>query len=64
MQIGDKVTFTPDAWANVKQNDKGRYQIPVRVTGRVIYIHPQRRFFTAEYVVSGYRMVETLYFKK
>ena len=65
MQVGDKITFIPSAF-EVEKSGKppDRWQKPLQVVGRVIFIHPQRRYFTVEAEVNGRTIRESLYFKK
>lgn len=65
MQVGDPVAFTPSVFETpAKIGSHGRKMAPERVQGVVVYIHPQRRFYIAEYTVNGYKLQETLYFNR
>lgn len=52
MQLGDKRT---------EKLSMGEGQ-PVTKTGVVVYIHPQRRFYTVEFDVNGHKIRESYYF--
>lgn len=54
MQIGDSYTWTPAAFEGGASGARAKKARRARaVTGRIVYIHPQRRFFTAEAKVGG-----------
>lgn len=64
MRVGDKYSFTPTAFEGEKDGAlPGKTQKPRQVTGRIIYIHPKRRYFTAEAVVNGQTIRESFKFK-
>lgn len=62
MKLGDTYTWTPAAWAGeISATPRGGKQIiPRSVTGRIIYIHPDRRYFTVEAVVIGGTIRESI----
>lgn len=60
VKIGDPITFKPDAFVAVQQAGRGGTKTPVRVTGRVAWIHPQKRFLVAEATVNGVVIRETV----
>ena len=60
MRVGDKFTFRPTAFsADREEGNKGKGARPPPVTGRIEYIHPQRRYFTVAAVVHGYTIRES-----
>ena len=54
MEIGDKYTWVPSAFEGElnTQNPKSKRK-PCIVTGEVVYIHPERRYFTVEATLPG-----------
>lgn len=58
-KIGDKKTFIPDALTAGLPGDYDRH-----VTGTVVYIHPQGRFYIVEVISNGHSWRETLYPEK
>ena len=52
MKIGDPYTWLPAAFEGDKSSPKPSRKEKLRrasvVTGRIVYIHPQGRYFTAE----------------
>ena len=63
MQLGDKVRFTPSVTALERREGERGPKVPGPVvTGRVVYIHPQRRFYLVEWAAGGRTLRETLYF--
>lgn len=51
MQIGDSYTWTPAAFegeASGSDSRDKRLRRTRSVTGRIVYIHPRRRYFLAE----------------
>lgn len=56
MQIGDSYTWTPTAFegeaSGTDSRDK-RLRRARSVTGRIVYIHPQGRYFMAEAKVGN-----------
>ena len=64
MRLGDKYTWTPAAWMGEKSAEReargGKtMQIPRSVTGRVVYIHPLGRYFTARAETPGGPITES-----
>lgn len=55
-KIGDKKTFIPHAFKEgcVPPNSR-------QLTGRVIYVHPQGRFYIVEAESNGIKIRETFY---
>ena len=51
--LGERYTFAPSAFEEVRRKDSRPVFIPRVVTGKVIYIHPRRRYFVAEAQVNG-----------
>lgn len=65
MEIGDKLTFIPAAFAGERNGMlPGGRKKPLAIVGRVCYIHPKRRFFTVEYNLNGVTMRESFSFKQ
>ena len=63
MQLGDKVRFIPSVTAGDRlEGPRGKRAQQPSVTGRVVYIHPQRRFYIVEWAAGGRTLRETLYF--
>ena len=65
MQVGDKYTWTPAAWCGeTAASPPGKKKaIPRSVTGKVIYIHPRRRYFTVQAKVNGGWITESFAIK-
>lgn len=64
MQIGDKYRFTPEAFGAERSGTlPGKRPLPREVTGTVVYIHPQRRFFTVAVEIHGHIIRESFTFK-
>lgn len=64
MQIGDMVMFTPSILAGeTRKGAHGKKLPPVRIKGRVVYIHPKLRFYIVQCDFYGRPFRETLYFK-
>lgn len=54
MQIGDSYTWTPEAFEGEASGSRDKRLRRARsVTGRIVYIHPQRRYFLAEAKVGN-----------
>lgn len=51
-EIGDKVRFKPAAFARTRGEDAA-FEIPVEVTGTVIQIHEEHRWYRVEYTMPG-----------
>lgn len=51
-EIGDKIRFRPAAFARTRGDDLG-WEIPVEVTGTVIQIHEEHRWYRVEYTMPG-----------
>ena len=48
MQVGDSFTWTPMAFEGEASGERDKRLRRARsVTGRIVYIHPQRRYFLA-----------------
>ena len=63
MQLGDKVRFVPSVTAGDRlEGPRGKRILGPSVTGRVVYIHPRRRFYIVEWTVGDRPLRETLYF--
>lgn len=62
VRVGDKYIWTPTAWTGeVSATARGGKQIISRsITGRIIYIHPERRYFTVEAAVQGGTIRESI----
>ena len=59
MKVGDKFTFTPSEWSTDKTRYASGMTIPIHVKGRVVWIHPKKRFFLVEGQVHGVTVRET-----
>ena len=59
MQVGDKFTWVPSEWLTEKTKYANGQSIPNHVKGRVVWIHPKKRFFLAEGEVNGTVIRET-----
>lgn len=54
MRVGDKITWTPEAFEQIVSNQHAERRRMLRsVTGRVAYIHPKGRYYMAEAIVEG-----------
>ena len=54
MQVGDSFTWTPMAFEGEASGARDKRLRRTRsVSGRIVYIHPQRRYFLAEAKVGG-----------
>ena len=54
MQVGDSYTWTPTAFEGEASGERDKRLRRTRsVTGRIVYIHPQRRYFMAEAKVGN-----------
>lgn len=49
--IGDKVRFKPAAFQRTR--DEAAFEIPVEVTGTVIQIHEEHRWYRVEFKMPG-----------
>lgn len=56
VKVGDKVTFRPEGWSDT-EGEKPRSAGKV-LRGRVIYVHPKRRYYVAEGEVDGVKIRE------
>lgn len=57
IKLGAKVTFIPDAFTRIENAD-----IPVEITGRIVYINREHRYFRVEAEVNGYLLHECFKF--
>lgn len=59
--MGQAVRFTPAAFVAeaVGEAKVNRHILPRVVTGRVVYINAEHRYYVAEYEVNGYRLRES-----
>lgn len=54
MRIGQKITWTPSAFEHELSGERANRQRKLRsVTGRIVYIHPARRYYMAEAKVGN-----------
>ena len=59
MQVGDSYTWTPAAFEGEASGERDKRLRRTRsVTGRIVYIHPQRRYFMAEAKVGSHLLRE------
>lgn len=59
VRVGDTGTFTPNCFGDKEEYEFGGYQVRQQVPGRVVWIHPKRRFFLVEFIVHGHKFCET-----
>lgn len=52
MRVGDPITFLPDCWVH-GQGSESILERTGAVKGKIVYIHPHRRYFVAEGQVGG-----------
>ena len=55
VKLGDKITFKPSGFSDqisVKDPSTGK-SCSRKVTGKVIYVHPQGRYYTVEAELDG-----------
>lgn len=65
MEIGDKYPFWPEAFCDEQSGAlPGKSAQTRQLIGRVIYIHPERRYFTVEAVVNGQAIRESFHFNQ
>lgn len=57
IKLGAKVTFIPEAFTRIENAD-----IPVKITGRIVYINHEHRYFRVEAEVNGYALHECFKF--
>ena len=54
MRIGEKITWTPSAFEHELSGERANKMRKLRsVTGRIVYIHPARRYYMAEAKVGN-----------
>lgn len=54
MRKGQKITWTPSAFEHELSGERANRQRKLRsVTGRIVYIHPARRYYMAEAIVGN-----------
>ena len=54
MRIGEKITWTPSAFEHELSGERADRMRKLRsVTGRIVYIHPARRYYMAEAKVGS-----------
>ena len=54
MRKGQKITWTPSAFERELSGERANRQRKLRsVTGRIVYIHPARRYYMAEAKVGN-----------
>ncbi len=56
INLGDKVSVTPVTFGRTETHPKAQHM------GVVVYVHPKRRFFTAEFELPGGRVRESFQF--
>lgn len=57
INLGAKITFIPEAFTRIENAD-----IPVEITGRIVYINREHRCFRVEAEVNGYLLHECFKF--
>lgn len=57
IKLGAKVTFIPEAFTRIENAD-----IPVKITGRIVYINREHRYFRVKAKVNGYALHECFKF--
>ncbi|MPM33333.1 hypothetical protein SDC9_79906 [bioreactor metagenome] len=62
MRIGDKVTKRPAIFQNEIKDPGRKGQGPRVLSGTVVYIHPERRFYEVEFTCEDRSFRETFYF--
>ena len=54
MRLGEKITWTPSAFDHEVSGQRADKMRKLRsVTGRIVYIHPERRYYMAEAKVGN-----------
>ena len=54
MRIGEKIIWTPSAFEHELSGERANKMRKLRsVTGRIVYIHPARRYYMAEASVES-----------
>nr|WP_317324489.1 hypothetical protein [uncultured Flavonifractor sp.] len=49
MRLGEKITWTPAAFEHELSGERANRMRKLRsVTGRIVYIHPENRYYLAE----------------
>jgi len=59
MQGGDRVTRSPETFAEGVETRERQKPQPRAMTGRVVYIHPRGRYHVVEFEVAGHRVRES-----
>ncbi len=63
MRIGDEVTRQPVTLRGEFESDESQRSLVRKIlTGRVVYIHPERRYYTVEFRLFGWTFRESFYF--
>lgn len=57
IKLGAWVTFIPESFTRIENAD-----IPVEITGRIVYINHEHRYFRVEAEVNGYLLHECFKF--
>ena len=57
IKLGTKITFIPGAFTRIENPD-----IPVEITGRIVYINHEHRYFRVKAEVNGYALHECFKF--
>ena len=63
MEVGDKITFMPTAWT-VLATEKARdtFGVATKVTGTIVQINEEHRWYRVRYEVAGTIQHETFKF--
>lgn len=62
-QLGEKIRFKPAGLTSFKEDGMLRvFDLPVEVTGTVVYVNPIHRTYRVEYFLNGGKFYETFKF--
>lgn len=59
MELGEKVVRTPITFTDPVKEKGGERYVPM--TGKVVYIHPEGRYHTAEFELPGGKIRENFH---
>lgn len=63
MKVGDPVTLVIETLPKEQSKEGDHHVQRVTLRGKVFYIHPRRRYYTAEFVIGKERFRESFYFR-